>query len=121
MAEEQKRSSERTIHFEGYWRDWNPLPGHEPPPGKLFEMRILDYEPTIVVCAGTIDEAWSRLQEALAAEQAHKAKRARVLALVTAKPNLDDVEIADELGEDLWDVSVMLRYLKLEGLVVDGE
>ena len=44
-----------------------------------------------------------------------------MLELITDRPGLDDVEIADELGEDPFVVSVLLGELEERGLIVDAD
>jgi len=58
------------MQFQGCWREWNPLPGHTPPEGKLFELHSIDDD--VYACGATIEEAWSRLLEVIKAKKEHE-------------------------------------------------
>lgn len=50
-----------TVVFEGRWRNWNPLPGHKPPEGKVFELIAILEKEDVYVCGNSIQQAWDRL------------------------------------------------------------
>jgi len=65
---EKPGSEKPVIHlrFEGCCRDWNPLPGHTPPDGVVYEMRCLDTG--LFAWGGTIQQAYDRLLKAKQAQ-----------------------------------------------------
>ena len=72
--------------------------------------------PTPAACSGETEGDWAESRARTVAQV-----KLAILQLITAEPGIDDVEVAEKLGEIPFEVSQHLRALAAEGLIAPAE